>query len=315
MQFPESWLRAFCNPRHLDRPTGRYPDHGWSGGRRTAGLWRLPFTASWWARSSTPSSIPMPIACACARSMWAKPTLLNIVCGAPNARVGIRVPCALVGAELPPGEDGKPFLIKVGKLRGVESQGMLCSASELQPRRRPWRPAGAACRTRPWARTSASTCDLDDTLFTLKLHAQPGALPERVWRRARGLGTDRRAAVCARLCQPRSVHDPATKCLSRSAPRPVWPFLGPRRPRREYQGHKRRSGWWTAWRVAASAASAALVDISNYVMFELGRPAHIFDLDKIHGGLDVRWGKQGEQLKLLNGNTVDCGRQGGRDCR
>nr|MBP8229774.1 phenylalanine--tRNA ligase subunit beta [Xylophilus sp.] len=48
----------------------------------------------------------------------------------------------------------------------------------------------------------------------------------------------------------------------------------------------------------------ALVDISNYVMFELGRPSHIFDLDKIHGGLDVRWGQPGEQLKLLNGNTV-----------
>lgn len=47
-----------------------------------------------------------------------------------------------------------------------------------------------------------------------------------------------------------------------------------------------------------------LVDISNYVMFELGRPSHIFDLDKIQGGLDVRWGKAGEQLKLLNGNTV-----------
>jgi phenylalanyl-tRNA synthetase beta chain len=48
----------------------------------------------------------------------------------------------------------------------------------------------------------------------------------------------------------------------------------------------------------------ALVDISNYVMFELGRPSHIFDLDKIHGGLEVRWGQSGEQLKLLNGNTV-----------
>ena len=48
----------------------------------------------------------------------------------------------------------------------------------------------------------------------------------------------------------------------------------------------------------------ALVDISNYVMFEFGRPSHIFDLDKIHGGLDVRWGRPGEQLKLLNGNTV-----------
>ena len=48
--------------------------------------------------------------------------LLNIVCGAPNARVGIKVPCALVGAALPAGDDGKPFMIKVGKLRGVESQ-------------------------------------------------------------------------------------------------------------------------------------------------------------------------------------------------
>jgi phenylalanyl-tRNA synthetase beta chain len=46
------------------------------------------------------------------------------------------------------------------------------------------------------------------------------------------------------------------------------------------------------------------VDISNYVMFELGRPSHIFDLDKIHGGLQVRWGREGEQLKLLNGNTI-----------
>src|SRR5204863_6158830 len=59
-------------------------------------------------------------------------TLLNIVCGAPNARAGIKVPCALVGAQLPSGEDGQPFLIKLGKLRGVESQGMLCSARELQ---------------------------------------------------------------------------------------------------------------------------------------------------------------------------------------
>jgi phenylalanyl-tRNA synthetase beta chain len=50
---------------------------------------------------------------------------------------------------------------------------------------------------------------------------------------------------------------------------------------------------------------SALVDISNYVMLELGRPTHVFDLDKIHGGLDVRWGQAGESLKLLNGNTVE----------
>ena len=49
---------------------------------------------------------------------------------------------------------------------------------------------------------------------------------------------------------------------------------------------------------------SALVDISNYVMLEVGQPSHVFDLDKIHGGLDVRWGRAGESLKLLNGNTV-----------
>jgi phenylalanyl-tRNA synthetase beta chain len=50
---------------------------------------------------------------------------------------------------------------------------------------------------------------------------------------------------------------------------------------------------------------SALVDISNYVMLELGRPSHVFDLAKIHGGLHVRWGRKGESLKLLNGNTVE----------
>jgi phenylalanyl-tRNA synthetase beta chain len=94
--------------------------------------------------------------------------LLNIVCGAPNARVGIKVPCALVGAELPPGEDGKPFLIKLGKLRGVESQGMLCSARELKLSEDHGgllelaadAPVGADVR---------GVLKLDDTLFTLKL--------------------------------------------------------------------------------------------------------------------------------------------------
>src|SRR3569832_1951657 len=58
-------------------------------------------------------------------------TLLNIVCGAPNVRPGMKTVCAMAGAMLPPAADGKPFEIKVGLLRGVESQGMLCSAREL----------------------------------------------------------------------------------------------------------------------------------------------------------------------------------------
>ena len=95
-------------------------------------------------------------------------TLLDIVCGAPNARVGIKVPVALVGAELPPGEDGKPFLIKVGKLRGVESQGMLCSARELKLSD----DHGGLLELPLDAILGQNIRDhlnLDDTLFTLKL--------------------------------------------------------------------------------------------------------------------------------------------------
>ena len=69
---------------------------------------------------------------------------------------------------------------------------------------------------------------------------------------------------------------------------------------------KARTPQWMVDRLArcGQRSVTALVDISNYVMFELGRPSHIFDLEKIHGGLDVRWGKSGEQLQLLNGTTV-----------
>ena len=128
-------------------------------------------------------------------------TTLQIVCGAPNVRAGIRVPCALVGAQLPAADDdksnGKPFAIKLGKLRGVESQGMLCSARELKLSDDHGgllvlddaAPVGADIRTH---------LQLDDTIFTLKLTPNLGALPERLRHRARGLGADRCAAEGAR---------------------------------------------------------------------------------------------------------------------
>ena len=59
-------------------------------------------------------------------------TALNIVCGAPNVRAGMKAICAIAGAVLPPGADGKPFVIKAGELRGVVSEGMMCSAKELK---------------------------------------------------------------------------------------------------------------------------------------------------------------------------------------
>jgi phenylalanyl-tRNA synthetase beta chain len=227
--------------------------------------------------------------------------LLNIVCGAPNARAGIRIPCALVGAELPPGEDGKPFLIKVGKLRGVESQGMLCSARELKLSE----DHGGLMELpldAPLGQDIRSYLDLDDTLFTLKLTPNL-AHALSVYGVAREVAALTGAPLMNLPIAPVAVGNQDTVAVKISAPDLCGRFSG--RVVRHVNTQAKTPQWMVDRLARCGQRSVtALVDISNYVMFELGRPSHIFDLDKIHGGLDVRWGKPGEQLKLLNGNTV-----------
>src|SRR5690349_19332475 len=132
MQFPESWLREFCNPPITSE---QLADLLTMPGREAedAPPAAPPFTKV--VVGAGPAVGRRPIAdrlSGCQVNAGAGETL-NIVCGAPNVRAGIKVPCALVGAELPPSEEGgAPFQIKLGKLRGVESQGMLCSARELK---------------------------------------------------------------------------------------------------------------------------------------------------------------------------------------
>jgi phenylalanyl-tRNA synthetase beta chain len=227
--------------------------------------------------------------------------LLNIVCGAPNARVGIRIPCALVGAELPPGEDGKPFLIKVGKLRGVESQGMLCSARELKLSEDHGGLLELATDA-PLGQNIREHLNLDDTLFTLKLTPNLAHCLS-----VYGVAREVSALTGAPLVLPAfpavAVGNQDRVSVKISAPDLCGRFSG--RVVRNVDT-KAMTPQWMVDRLArcGQRSVTALVDISNYVMFEFGRPSHIFDLDKIHGGLDVRWGKAGEQLKLLNGNSV-----------
>jgi phenylalanyl-tRNA synthetase beta chain len=230
-----------------------------------------------------------------------QPELLTIVCGAPNARVGIKVPCAMVGAELPPGEDGQPFLIKVGKLRGVESFGMLCSARELKLSQE----HGGLLELASDARVGQNIREhllLDDTLFTLKLTPNLAHCLSVF-----GVAREVSALTGAPLVQPGFAQ--AHCALSEVLPVKVSAAdLCGRFSGRVIRGVNPKAAT-PAWMVDKLArcgqrSVTALVDISNYVMFELGRPSHIFDLDKIHGGLEVRWGQPGEQLKLLNGNTV-----------
>ena len=228
-------------------------------------------------------------------------SLLNIVCGAPNARVGIRVPCAMVGAELPPGEDGKPFVIKVGKLRGVESQGMLCSAKELKIADDHGGllelPADA-----PLGQDIRQYLNLDDTLMTLKLtpnlaHCLSvyGIAREVAALTGAPLKAPTFPAVASQINDKLGVQVLASDLCGRFSGRVV-----------KGVNTQAQTPAWMVDRLArcGQRSVSPLVDISNYVMFEFGRPSHIFDLDKIHGGLQVRWGKSGESLKLLNGNTV-----------
>ena len=300
MQFPESWLREFCNP---PISTQQLADTLTMAGLEVEELQPVapPFSKVVVGEIKEAVQHPNADRLRVCQVDVGQGSLLNIVCGAPNARAGIKIPCALVGAELPPGEDGKPFLIKLGKLRGVESQGMLCSARELKLSE----DHGGLLELDESATVGQDIrahLRLDDTLFTLKLtpnlaHCLSvyGIARELSALTGTPLTTPSFPAVPASLTDRLAVKISATDLCGRFSGRVV-----------KGVNPKAATPAWMVDRLArcGQRSVSPLVDISNYVMFEYGRPSHIFDLDKIHGGLDVRWGRVGEQLKLLNGNTV-----------
>jgi phenylalanyl-tRNA synthetase beta chain len=229
-------------------------------------------------------------------------TLLNIVCGAPNVRAGMKAICAKAGAVLPPGADGKPFEIKVGKLRGVESQGMLCSAKELKISEESSGlmelPDDA-----PVGQNIRDYLGLNDQKFTIKLTPNKADCLSV-------LGVARE--VAALTGAPLSFPAPRIVPVSTDEVLPVKvsaPELCGRFSGRVIRGLNAKAATpeWMKRRLERSGqrSVSALVDISNYVMLESGQPSHVFDLSKIHGGIDVRWGRKGESLRLLNGNTVE----------
>lgn len=228
-------------------------------------------------------------------------TLLNIVCGAPNVRAGMKVVCATVGAVLPPGVDGKPFEIKVGDLRGVESQGMLCSARELKLSEDHAGlidlPADA-----PIGQNFRDYYQLNDLKFTIKLTPNKADCLSV-------LGVAREVSALTGTVLKRPMFQKAVITSDEILPvRVSAPDLCGRFSGRIIRGLNARAATpdWMKRRLERSGqrSVSAMVDISNYVMLEMGQPSHVFDLQKIHGSLDVRWGRAGESLKLLNGSTV-----------
>jgi phenylalanyl-tRNA synthetase beta chain len=300
MQFPESWLREFCNP---SLTTQQLADTLTMAGLEVEALEPVapPFTKIVVGEIKEAVLHPNADRLRVCQVDVGQGSLLNIVCGAPNARAGIRVPCALVGAELPPGEDGKPFVIKLGKLRGVESQGMLCSAKELKIAD----DHGGLLELptdAPLGQDIRRYLNLDDTLMTLKLTPNLAHCLS-VYGIAREVSALTGAPLKAptfpslnpQISDKLTVKVHATDLCGRFSGRVV-----------KGVNTKAQTPQWMVDRLArcGQRSVSPLVDISNYVMFEFGRPSHIFDLDKIQGGLQVRWGQAGESLQLLNGSTV-----------
>ncbi|WP_338878311.1 phenylalanine--tRNA ligase subunit beta [Achromobacter veterisilvae] len=221
---------------------------------------------------------------------------LQIVCGAPNAAAGLKVPLARVGAELPGG-----MKIGVAKMRGVQSSGMLCSARELGLSQDHAGLLELPADLAPGL-SIREALDLDDTLFTLKMTPNRADCLSIL-----GVAREVAALTGAPLSVPTAAAVPVT--LDERLPVKVEaPDLCGRFGGRVIRGVNARAatpGWMkTRLERAGQRSLSALVDISNYVMLELGRPSHVFDLDKIQGDLCVRWAREGETLELLNGQTV-----------
>lgn len=223
---------------------------------------------------------------------------LQIVCGAPNAAAGMLVPLAQVGATMPGG-----FKIGIAKMRGVESAGMLCSAKELGLSQ-----DHSGLMSLPESMViGADLRDvllLDEAILTLKLTPNRadclsilGVAREVSALNDCDLIESPVPKVAVTIDDRLPVEVESTDLCGRFAGRVV----------RGVNAHAQTPDWMVQRLERAGQRSvSALVDISNYLMLERGRPTHVFDLDKMTAPkLTVRWAKEGESLKLLNGDTVE----------
>jgi phenylalanyl-tRNA synthetase beta chain len=221
----------------------------------------------------------------------------QVVCGAPNVAAGIKVPFARVGARLPNGKD-----IGAAELRGVKSHGMLCSAKELELvddvngllLLDADAPVGAPLR---------DYLALDDRILEVNVTPNRGDCFSAI-----GIARE----LAARLEKPLRRSQAAPVPAAHDERFPVELRAGDRCPR--FAGRVirdiRTGGKSPLWlrerlRRAGLRAIHPVVDVTNYVMVELGQPLHAYDLDKLERGIVVRLAAAGEKLELLDGRTVE----------
>lgn len=223
--------------------------------------------------------------------------MLEVVCGAPGVTAGLRAAFAPPGAVLPGGRR-----IEAREVQGVRSAGMLCSALELGLGEEGETLLAAPAQAAPGT-PLADALDLDDYVIEVDLTPNRGDCLSV-------LGVAREAAVLtgtalrASPVQPQPAHIDDALAVTLAAPAGCPVYAG-----RVIRGVDARapSPAWLRERLrrAGVRAISAVVDVTNYVMLDLGQPLHAFDLATLRGGITVRYGRAGERLELLDGQQVD----------
>jgi phenylalanyl-tRNA synthetase beta chain len=294
MQFSESWLRSLCNPAlsteelcHLLTMAGLEVEERRSAGADFSGV----VVAEVLSVEKHPDADKLKL---CSVNVG-ESAPLQIVCGAPNVAAGMKVPCARVGAKLPGIE------IKRAKVRGIESFGMLCSARELGLSE----DHGGLLPLATDAKVGEDIrrhFDLDDQLITLKLTPNRADCLSLLGI-ARELSALTGAPLLAPEIKPVSASVADTRQVVLDAPASCSRYCG-----RIVRGVDARAATpeWMKRRIERSGIRAIsfLVDVTNYVMLELGQPLHAFDDAELSGAIHVRLPRAGEKLLLLNEQTV-----------
>ncbi|MBC3339337.1 phenylalanine--tRNA ligase subunit beta [Pseudomonas proteolytica] len=294
MKFSEQWLRGWVSPQvNRDELVARLSMAGLEVDSVTpaAGVFSGVVVGEVLSTEQHPDADKLRV---CQVSNGAQ--TFQVVCGAPNVRPGLKIPFAMIGAELP-----GDFKIKKAKLRGVESNGMLCSQAELQ--------VGEGNDGLMELPTDAPVgqdirvyLDLEDASIEVDLTPNRGDCLSLA-----GLAREVGALYNAPVTRPvvaavPAVHD-EVRSIEVLAPSACPRYLG--RVIRNVDLSKPTPLWMVERLRRADVRSIdAAVDITNYVMLELGQPLHAFDLAEINGGIRVRMAEEGEKLVLLDGQEV-----------
>ena len=221
----------------------------------------------------------------------------EIVCGAPNVAAGLHVPLARVGARLPGG-----MKIKASKLRGVRSNGMLCSGKELGADDGVDGLLVLADDAEP-GQSVVELLGLDDTVITVDLTPNRGDCFSMLGV-AREVSARRGIPLRLPNCEPVTV-DSDLRFHSRVSAEQACPRLCTR----VVTGldNKAPVPRWLSERLtrAGLRSISPVVDVTNYVMLELGQPLHAYDRDSLNEFIDVRMARPNEVLELLNESSID----------